>query len=355
MAAESGRAATTLKERLFEQPARFPFFQAVRMLHKLRPRRAAVGYDAEPGDEALRFRSDVSFVFPPGDIRAIHQGEASEPDEVVVSFMGIASPGSFGSLPAPYAEEVRRQEREFKNPAMRDFFDLFNHRLVSLFYRAWERTRIDVLRDLGRPSGFEAALRAAIGLEGEALKERLPFDDQSLLARSGLLGMTPAPAAAIEGLVESLLGVPARVDQFVASWYEMEGADRTRLGAANSALGVDLNLGSRIRLAQPTFRLCLGPMDFERFQGLLPGTQGFRALSSAVRLAAGVELDFQLQPVLMAAEVPATRLGGGGPTPSRLGRTTWLKSQELERDADQAIFEPSLALDEIREPVEGRA
>jgi type VI secretion system protein ImpH len=354
MAAESGRAATTLRERLFKQPAGFPFFQAVRMLHKLRPRRTAVGYDADPKDEALRFRSDVSFVFPPGDIRVIYEGEAGEPDEVVVNFMGIASPGSFGSLPVPYAEEIRRQEREFKNPAMRDFFDLFNHRLISLFYRAWERTRIEVLRDLARPSGFEAALRAVIGLEGDALKSRLPFDEQDLLARSGLLGMTPAPAVAIEGLVESLLDVPVRVEQFVATWYEMGESDRTRLGAANSTLGDDFNLGSSIRLVQPVFRLRLGPMDFERYQSLLPGTQGFRVLSSVVRLAAGVELDFQLRPVLKAEEVPATRLGGEGPAPSRLGRTTWLGSQAFDSDADQAIFEPSLALEEPRETLEGR-
>jgi type VI secretion system protein ImpH len=95
-------------------------------------------------------------------------------------------------------------------------------------------------------------------------------------------------------------------------------------------------------------------MSIDRYEKLLPGTADFCAISSVVRLAAGVELDFQLRLVLAASDVPSTRLGGEDPSPSRLGRTTWLKSQEFEYDADQAIFEPSLALEPPREPMEVR-
>lgn len=345
MAAESGRNSASLKERLFTEPAVFHFFQAVRLMHKLRADRSPVGGWDDPDDEAIRFRSNTEFIFPPGDIRAMESSEGDEPDTMLVNFMGIASPGSAGSLPVTYTEEIRRQESEHRNRGLRDFLDLFNHRLVSLFYRAWERSRLQVLHDLGRPSGFEAALRGAVGLEGDALHGRLPFDDQGLLSRSGLLAMRPVPAQALEAVVTSLFEIPATIEQFVPAWYDIDAADRSRLGRANATLGLDLNLGSRIQLIQPMFRVRLGPMRWERFEALLPGTQGYRMLSSVVRLAAGVEFDFQVRLVLAAEDVPQTRLGGTG-TLSRLGRTSWLKTQEFERDADDPLFEPSLALEE---------
>jgi type VI secretion system protein ImpH len=340
MAPESRRHTASLREELFERASAFEFFQAVRLLHKLRPERAGVGRDADPEREAVRFRSDTSFVFPEGDIREIVAGESGAPDEMVVKLIGIASPGSFGSLPTPYVEEVRRQERTLKNPAMREFFDLFNHRLVSLFYRAWERARLPVLRDLGAENAFESALFATVGLLGPAFDARMPLDQTSLLSRAGLLAMAPAPACAIESVVTSLFGVPARVEQFQPSWYAIDASDRSRLGAANARLGVDLHLGEQVLLVQSRFRVALGPVGRDRFLSLLPDSEGFAALSSVVRLAAGAELDFDVQIALAAAEVPETRLASGLGA-SQLGWTTWLRTREFTEDARAAIFEPA--------------
>jgi type VI secretion system protein ImpH len=309
-------------------------------MHRLRPEREAVGREADPSREVVRFRSDISFVFPPGDVRSMDEPEGDGPEEMTVNFMGIASPGSFGSLPTPYTEELRRLERE-KNPAMREFFDLFNHRLISLFYRAWERARIAVLYELGVKNAFESALRAVIGMEGQTLYGRMPFDERALLSRAGLLAMRPISSSAIESLFESLFEIRARVVQFIPGWYDVDAADRTRLGAANATLGVDLNVGERICLSQPRFRLRIGPMDWDRYQSLMPDTDSFAAISATLQLAAGVEFDFDVQPVLAAGDVPELRLERTPQQPCRLGWSTWLKSEESQQDVDDAIFAPS--------------
>ena len=340
MASASRRDSTTLREELFEQPAAFQFFQAVRLLHKLRSDRAGVGRHAEPDDEAVRFRSDTSFVFPEGDIREIQAGEAGAPDEMTVKFLGIASPGSFGSLPTPYVEEIRRQERELRNPAMREFLDLFNHRLVSLFYRAWERSSLPVLHDLGADNPFEKVLRSVFGTLGPSFDERMPLSREHLLSRAGLLSMSPAPASAVAATVKSIFGLPTRIAQFRPGWYPIDASDQNRLGRANVRLGEDLNLGEEVLLVQSRFRLSLGPMDWERFQELLPGSEGYNALCNLVRLAAGAALDFEVQLILQATEVPETQLGGEAPL-SQLGRTTWLRTDPFDEDADGAIFEPA--------------
>ncbi len=78
-----------------------------------------------------------------------------------------------------------------------------------------------------------------------------------------------------------------------------------------------------------------------------PGSEGFHSLSSVLRLAVGVEFDFEVQLILDAADVPATRLGGdpadAGGRPAQLGRTSWLRLDEFEHDAEGAVFEPALA------------
>jgi len=364
MAAARGGSDAPLSEELYQRPSRFQFFQLVRLLRKLGRGRAPVGRDRDPADEFVRFRSDLDYGFPTGDVRRLEPadpdadspGERSAPDAMTVNFLGVATPNSFGSLPTPYVEEIRRQARD-KHFAMRDFLDLFNHRLVSLFYRAWERSRPDVLHDLGEHSPFESALHAFMGLESPVLRERLPCDSRDLLSRAGLLAMRPAGKSAIEGLVESLVGIPAEVEQFVPAWYEMDPEDRTRLGERNSTLGTDLCLGSEVCLSQWRFRVRIGPMDFDTYRALLPEADAFHTLCAVIRVAVGAEYDFEINPVLDRDAVPTLRLGAAAPDspPCRLGWSTWLERSTSGPHADDAVFTPSLEEEERREIREGRA
>jgi len=368
MGATSRRDGASLIEQLYQRPSRFQFFQAVRLLRRIHPDRTGVGRDTDPETEFVRFRSDLSYAFPTSDVGSIARPDSEgdetldellsprpQPDDMLVNFLGIATPASFGSLPTPYVEEIRYQERT-KNFAMREFLDLFNHRLVSLFYRAWERTRAEMLCELGEDSPFEAALRAVIGIEGEAQRKRLPFDDRHILSRAGLIAMRPAPASALEGLVKSLFGIQATVEQFLPAWYEMDDADRTRLGRANSVLGGDISIGSEVCLNQWRFRLRLGPMSLETYDSLLPEGDAFQLLSSVIRLATGAEYDAEYTLVLKKEEVPALRIctsaDADGARPCRLGWTTWLGSHDFDRDADDAVFTPSLEREEARDSLE---
>ena len=240
---------------------------------------------------------------------------------------------------------------------MRDFFDLFNHRLISLFYRAWQRSRVDVLHELGEPSPFESALRAIIGLEGDIQSRRVPFDTRDVLSRSALLAMRPAPASAIEGLVRSLFDIPARVEQFLPAWYPVDVEDQTRLGRNNAILGDGASLGEEVCLCQWRFRVRLGPMNLETYRTLLPEGDAFNTLTSMIRLATGPEYDFEVTLVLDKEAVPDLHLGApahdDAPT-CQLGWTTWLGQEAHDHDADDVLFTPSLRMEEARDTLETR-
>ena len=327
-----------MKERLFEKPARFEFFQAVRLLQRLREDDGAVVGTDDPGDELVRFKSQLTLNFPTCAITELTDfGEEGRAAVMEVGFMGVATAASFGALPQCYTEHLLDLEKD-KNSAARAFLDLFNHRFISHLYRSWEKYHLGASHESGSESFYERALFGLIGLGTQGLRGRLDLDDKALLSRAGLLGMAPMPVTALEGLIESYFGVPVSVKQFLPAWYAIESEDQNRLGERSTRLGEDLYLGSTIRLSQFRFEVRIGPLDWDRYQDFFPETDGYRALVSLVRMSVTPEIDFQTRPVLRAEDVPGLRLEHTPSQNTRLGWSTWLTSEEPREDADQAVM-----------------
>jgi type VI secretion system protein ImpH len=342
MASESGRPDPSLKDVLFEEPFRFDFFQAVRLLELAYPERKPVGRSTRPREEAVRFRSHVSLSFPPSAIQDLEQPREDDgPARMTAAFMGLAGP--LGVLPLHYTELLIERARRH-DYALRDFFDLFNHRLISLFHRAWEKYRFPVAfeRAIKPASGydpFSLHLFDFIGMGTGGLRERLELGDEPLLFYAGLLGQHPHSASALGNVLNDYFALPVAVAQFVGQWLEITEENRTRVGKANHALGFSAVAGSRIWDQQAKFKLRVGPLSFAEFNRLLPGGDRHRPFVQFTRYIAGQEFDFDIQLILKAAEVPWCRLSDPR---ARLGFSTWLKTAEFKRDADQVVFSGGL-------------
>jgi type VI secretion system protein ImpH len=337
MAPEGRRDAATLRELVQEHVERFEFLQAIRLLERLSPDAARLGYDNDPNEEIVRFRSDLSAIFPRGDLRSYEPAIGDGIAHVTANFMGVATPGSFGSLPSRYAEEIRELVRD-KNTALRDFLDMFNHRLVSLFFRARARHYPALVIERSSDNPLEHALAAVIGLATPGLGHRLSLPDRGLLARGGLLARRPVPAIALEALLSSVFDLAVEVEQFRPGRYEVAEADQTRLGVANALLGEDVMLGREVTLVDAAVRLRAGPLDWERFAGLLPDAPEHRQFVELARFATGEGLDFDVQLVLRPEDVPDVRLGADGVAVGRLGWSSWLPSDSREEPAADAVF-----------------
>ncbi len=343
MATQSRRADPSLEDILFEEGYRFDFFQAVRLLERLYPHRQPVGREASPSAEVVRFHSRLSLSFPPSAIHEIAPAQdGSGPAQMTVAFMGLTGP--LGVLPRHYTELLLERVRQ-KDYALRDFLDLFNHRLISLFYQAWEKYRSPIAyeRAVSRgewPDRLSQYLFDLIGMGTKGLRGRLEVEDEALLFYAGLLAQHPRSASALEGLLKDYFGVPAEVTQFVGQWLSLSEANRSRLGPreASNALGVNAVAGSRVWDQQAKFRLRVGPLAYGEFCRFLPSGEAFGRLVGLTRFYAGQECDFDVQLILKAAEIPACRLGETGECAPRLGWSTWLKSREFSRDAEDAVL-----------------
>ncbi|HXZ84961.1 MAG TPA: type VI secretion system baseplate subunit TssG, partial [Myxococcota bacterium] len=299
--------------------------------------------DEAPEREVVRFTSDLSPVFPRSEVQRAEPADEAAPARLVVNFMGVATPASFGTLPRRYAEEIRALVRQ-RSPALRDFLDLFNHRLISLFLRARERHQPVLHFERGAAGAFERALAALLGIATPRLRARLALDDHALFARAGLLAMRPMPASALESLVSSVFAAPAELEPFRPATHRIEPDDHNRLGAANSSLGSDLFLGEEVVLVESRFRLRVGPLGLAAYEALLPDQAGHAKLVDLLRFATRGELEFEIQLLLAREEAPALQLGAAGAARGRLGWSSWLAPAPGPGPAlGDALFSPAEA------------
>jgi type VI secretion system protein ImpH len=343
-----------------QRPWEFDFFQAVRLLALSRlPGR----YQDERGDdghsalrhvfeEQVRFRAHIGHGFPSNTVAALSMpdGPGSDADrpsvpEMTVSFMGLA--GTAGILPAHYTQLLidRAKEKDF---SLREFLDLFNHRLIAQFWRAWAKTRFHIGFEAARRHRppredlFTTSLYSLVGMATGGLRERQSFPDDCLLYYSGHFAHFPRSAVALRQLVGDWLGVPVAIRQFQGQWMQLQPADLTRLGAArggpaNNRLGESTIAGERIWGIENRFRVRLGTLGYRSFCHFLPDRPGFRELGQLVRTYAGAAWDFDVQLVLHRREVPPCQLSREGGV--QLGWNTWLFSGTVDRDPDDAVFE----------------
>jgi type VI secretion system protein ImpH len=332
-------ARAPLNQKLLDEAYEFEFFQAVRLFEKVFPERKPVGRDAFPNEEVVRFRSHVSLEFPPSEIDEVREVDDAQTDErrneMIVNFMGMV--GMSGALPTRYSELILDRIRQ-RDTAMWEFLDIFTHRAVSMFYRAWCKYRFPIGYERGSDD-FTAYLFDIGGLGTPGLRGRMGIDDESLLPYLGLITQKPHSANAVENLISDFFQVPAKMVQFFGQWLDLDEADQTRLGVANSRLGTSAIIGTRVWDQQSKFRLRLGPLLFTAYQAFLPNGSAHRALKSITRFMVGDELDFDVQPILMARQVPGLVLTTRAVRRPMLGWTCWLKTKPMDTDADQLVLE----------------
>jgi type VI secretion system protein ImpH len=327
-----------LNQILADEPYRFEFFQAVRLLEKIYPERKAVGGEALPHEEIVRFRSRMGLDFPASQVHELKESfdESTEREklEMFINFMGMV--GVSGVMPVHYTELIMERVR-YRDTAMWLFLDIFTHRTVSMFFRAWEKYRFPVSYERGQDD-FTAYLFDFAGLGTRGLRGQMYLDDESLLPYSGLIAQKPHSATALGNILGDYFRVKAKIIQFFGQWLDLDSASITKLGQANSGLGTTAIIGSRVWEQQSKFRIVFGALTFNEFQNFLPSGTAHNPMKSIVRFMNGMEFDFDVQLILQAKQVPGTILTTRAKRRPMLGWTSFLKTKPFKADDDQVVL-----------------
>ncbi|MDD5036007.1 MAG: type VI secretion system baseplate subunit TssG [Methylococcaceae bacterium] len=338
MADQDRQATHALIQALRDEPWRFDFFQAMRLIECHHADKPRLGTSIKALDDPVRLAQAVEMDFAPSALSSWESGKEGLPDRLVVRFLGLFGPN--GPLPLHLTEYARDRIRHHGDRTFARFADIFHHRLLCLFYRAWADTQPTVYHDRPEVDRFGVYLGSLFGIGMPSLRERDAMSDRAKLLFTGLLSCQSKHADGLRAIVEAFLGVATYILEFVGEWMEISIQEQTRLGAREQAgrLGMSTVVGGRVFGCQHKIRLVLGPLAMARYRDMLPGGAGLFELIAIVRNYIGDELVWDVNLILRQEDIPPLRLDGG----AQLGWTSWLGEKKDRSDADDLTLNPFL-------------
>ncbi|CAN7779330.1 type VI secretion system baseplate subunit TssG [Paraburkholderia hospita] len=343
--------ALTLLRELEAHAYRFDFFQALRLIENAYRDKPRIGESLRPRDDAVRFSQEPELIFHPttlGELRPSHDGH---PARLAVNFFGLMGP--HGPMPVHLTEYVRDRARNANDPTFARFLDIFHHRMVSLFYRAWANAQPTVSLDRPERDRFSVYVGSTFGLGEAALRERDAVPDFAKLHFAGLLSGPTRPAEGLQLILARFFNLPVRIEQWVGHWMGLPRDTLSRLGArdGSASLGVSMLLGARVWDCQHKFRIVVGPLTLADYERFLPGGDSLRRLTDWVRNYVRDGLDWDVNLWLKQEDVPRLALGRR----ARLGYTSWLLSSPAAQDQRQLRLHPASLSGRPAEPARSDA
>ena len=323
-----GRETDTLAlfSRLAESPHAFDFYQALRRLECLFPANPRWGHARRPADEPVRFGQEPELTFAPAPLASFGTGRDGRP-RLQVRLFGLFGPN--GPLPLHITEYARERMRHAGDSTLSRFLDIFHHRFVTLFYRAWAQAQPHVNHDRPAEDRFASYVGAFVGLSPAALRDRDALPDLAKFFHAGALIRHTRNAEGLRTILQHFCRVPVQVEEFVGHWLTLETRERTCLGREGATLGSAAVAGSQVWDSQSKFRLHVGPLSLGEYEAFLPGGTLIQKIVDWVRLYLCYEFDWDVRLILRKDDVPPLSLGQSG----RLGWTSWLGRRQATTDA----------------------
>lgn len=326
----------------------FDFYNVLRLVDARGPGAAPLGRAPHPRDEPLRLTQQPSLAFAPAALHSYQAGTAAHGlGRLAVYHFGLFGP--HGALPTHLTEYAQERLLHAKDETLARFCDIFQHRMILLFYRAWADCQAVTSLDRPDRDAFSRHVGSLIGLGQGSVRRRDAVPDHAKLHHSGHLARPQRNPAGLCQALGDWLRAPVQLQEYQPQWLALGPGDRTRLtgalqagglglGPSASCLGQGAVLGERVPDVQHRFRLRIGPLPLAEFERHLPGRGRFFEVRDWVRNYLGVELAWDLRLVLRRADVPPTRLGRQG----QLGWTTWLGPPQggHPHDADDVLLDP---------------
>ncbi len=331
----------SLLESVSAGPRRYDFYWLMRAIDRARfaddSGSKRIGEAMNSRQDAVRFGQSPHLEFSTASIDSYEPANDIRPDRIRIRNFGLLGPN--GPMPLYLTEHVCRQLYK-GDRAWRAFLDLIQHRLITMFYRAWAMHQPAVQQDRPELDRLLHYILCLTGLGLTSLRERDDIPDQAKAYFAGRLVSRVCSAEGLESVLREYFKVPTIVISFQGEWIDIPPSSFLKLGDSpeTGALGLSTVMGERQWTVQQRFRVRMGPMPLADYNRLLPkgDAVSFSRLRSWVRLMAGMGMDWDLQLVLRKEDATTTQLGTG----TQLGWTSWVRAQLPSDDLDQLVLEP---------------
>lgn len=320
--------AKTLQD-AHEHPWKHGFLPLMRLLSASRPDLPKVGHAQRPSQENFRIGQQASLSFAAREVAKVEPAQEARDQSgqrrTQITLLGLGMLGPNGAVPLHVTEIVRERVQAKRDNTLANFLDLFHHRALTHFYRAWGQSQSAIGLDREQDETFTAYVARLVGdepseVQGSALPPHARWANASHRVRA---------ARNPDGLVASLshfFGVPVDLQEYQMQWMPLEPQDECRLGVPrlSSLLGQGAIAGGVVPDRQNRFRLVIGPLSLDGYLRLTPqGSATGKDLPTLIELVRsfiGFEFVWEVELLIDTAAAPATQLGGD----TRLGWSSWM-------------------------------
>ncbi|MEO0387908.1 MAG: type VI secretion system baseplate subunit TssG, partial [Pseudomonadota bacterium] len=206
-------------DRLAQDAERFHLLHALRVLEAHFEDTGRLGETRRPREDRVRLGQVPELAFPRATIAAFKPGTAGRPARLTNRFFGLWGP--HGPLPLHLTDYARARSRNHRDPTLVAFADLFTHRMLSLFYRAWTSGEPAPSFDRPGQDPFAASVAALTGLRGAPFAERDAMPDLAKRFFAGHLANGPKHAAGLVAMLRGFFGASVRLQPFEGSWLTL--------------------------------------------------------------------------------------------------------------------------------------
>lgn len=291
------------------------------------------GSAQRPSQEHYRLGQTAQMTFSPREIASLSIRDA----RLEVQLFGLGIWGPQGTMPLHLTELAWSRSEQHDDRTLVDFVDIFHHRALSLFWRAWFISQDTASLDRKEDESFSFYIASLVGLD-PAQRGETALPMHARLASSAHLIREARNPEGVTGALHYYFDIPVTLEEFAPQWIRLNPAETSRLGDATCALhlGDGAVLGETLQDRQHKFSLTLGPLTLAQYMGFSPWGEDLPALCEWVRNFTGFEFAWDVQLLLRADEMPETSLNGS----HQLGYASWLMRSECDTPVSGMSFEP---------------
>ncbi|MFC0224919.1 type VI secretion system baseplate subunit TssG [Serratia aquatilis] len=317
MGRESSPTHSRLTARLKRDIGQINFYRFCQLLEK--PGRPPLGSTASPMDDPVRFRPHPGMGFPVSELKAleIKEDDLHAPPTVRTTFMGLY--GVDSPLPTIYIDDITQQREGHE--VLEGFLDIFNHRIMTQFYRIWRKYSYPATFESGGKDPTSQSLLGLIGMGIPGTQQHFATPSSRFLA---LLGAMRQPGRTAEG-VQMLVRLLAPGTQVDVTPHCLR---KVRIASPMAFADEGMNwldgftvLGDEATDANSQLLISLYTENAEESRGWLPEGPLHADFLVLLRVYLGWRYTAQIQLTVPIRLLPVPMLGD---TPIRLGLTAVL-------------------------------
>lgn len=328
MEIEDRQESDSIKTAICAEPFGFDFYRLMSLLEVREGQ--PIGTSSSPGQESFRLGQEASLNFPSSSVASANYDPDEDRLNILIRCLGMLGPN--GALPTVMTEHVIRRARSKRDKTLYEFINMLQHRLFTLFYRAWALNRPSVDCTWGEASKFRNYIAALAGVHDVHAEHSCEIEPRASMYYCGIFGAYTANRDDLVAFLEDYFEVPFKLVECIGNWLVISKRDRACLGrvANTTTLGLNLVLGERIWNAHLRYRIHIGPVDHDDFLRFLPNHPSFYKLRDSLQKYVGSQYDCLLTMSLQAKSVPTVSLG----KKSFLGWNSWMGKRRETTDAN---------------------